>query len=52
LSEAPEVPRDHFSRIVAQWSHFGPPLRPSPDDTAVVQRAASALGPAARVVVL
>ncbi len=52
MSEAPEVPRDHFSRIVAQWSHFGPPLRPSPDDTAVVQRAASALGPAARVVVL
>jgi SAM-dependent methyltransferase len=46
------APRDHFSRIVPQWSHFGPPLRPSPDDTAVVQRVVAGLGAAARVVVL
>jgi len=46
------VPRDHFSRIVAQWSHFGPPLRPSPDDTAAMQRVISALGPNAHAVVL
>lgn len=46
------APRDHFTRIAASWSHFGPPLRPSPDETAVVQRAASRLGAGARVVVL
>ena len=46
------APRDHFSRIVPQWSHFGPPLRPSPDDTAVVQRIVSGLDAAAHAVVL
>jgi SAM-dependent methyltransferase len=46
------APRDHFSRLAAQWSHFGPPLRPAPDDTAVVQRVAVGLGAAAHVVVL
>jgi len=46
------APRDHFSKIVAQWSHFGPPLRPSPDDSAAVQRAAARLGAGAHVVVL
>ena len=46
------APRDHFSSIAPQWSHFGPPLRPSPDDTAVVQRAAANLGTAAQAVVL
>jgi SAM-dependent methyltransferase len=46
------TPRDHFSRIVPQWSHFGPPLRPSPDDTAVVQRVAAGLGNGAHAVVL
>ena len=46
------APRDHFSNIAASWSYFGPPLRPSPDDTAVIQRAATTLGAGARVVVL
>lgn len=49
---APAPPRDHFSRIAPQWSHFGPPLRPSPDDTAVVQREAAGLGSDAHAVVL
>jgi len=44
--------RDHFSRIVANWSYFGPPLRPSPSDTAVVQRAVARLRAGARAVVL
>lgn len=44
--------RDHFSRIVANWSYFGPPLRPSPSDTAVMQRVAAGLRTGARVVVL
>jgi SAM-dependent methyltransferase len=47
--EAPQ--RDHFSALVAQWSHFGPPLRPSPEDTAVVRRAIAALPRQARAVV-
>ena len=46
------APRDHFTRIAARWSHVGPPLRPSPDETAVVQRVASRLDAGARVVVL
>jgi len=46
------APRDHFSQIVASWSHFGPPLRPSPSDTAVVQRVVASLDPGARAVVL
>jgi len=46
------APRDHFSKIAAHWSHFGPPLRPSPDDTAAIQRAIGGLGAGARVVVL
>ena len=45
-------PRDHFARIVPKWSHFGPPLRPSPDDDAAIQRAVNRLGRAARAVVL
>jgi SAM-dependent methyltransferase len=48
----PTAPRDHFSRIVPQWSHLGPPLRPSADDTAVVQRIARDLGSSAHAVVL
>lgn len=52
MSEISSAPRDHFARIVAQWSHFGPPLRPSPDDVAVVQRVVAELGVAARAVVL
>lgn len=43
---------DHFVRIAPQWSQFGPPLRPWPDDSAVVQRVASGLGAGAHVVVL
>lgn len=46
------APRDHFSQIVAKWSHVGPPLRPSPDDTAAVQRVVAGLGRAAQAVVL
>ena len=53
MSESsPIAPRDHFSQIVPQWSHFGPPLRPWPDESAVVQLAASKLEPGAQVVVL
>lgn len=46
------APRDHFSKIAAHWSHFGPPLRPSPDDTAAIQCTVSGLNAGARVVVL
>ncbi len=46
------APRDHFSSVVPKWSHFGPPLRPSPDDTAIVQRVIANIGPAAHAVVL
>ena len=48
----PTASRDHFSRIARKWSHFGPPLRPSPDDTSVVQRVVADLGGAAHAVVL
>ena len=48
----PAVPRDHFSRIVPKWSHLGAPLRPSADDTAVVQRVVADLGGGAHAVVL
>jgi len=51
-SSTPNASRDHFARIVPQWSHLGPPLRPSPDDSAVVQRIATNLDGAAQVVVL
>lgn len=46
------APRDHFAKIAAQWSHFGPPLRPSPDDSAAMQRVAARLDAGACVVVL
>ena len=46
------VRRDHFALLVRDWSDFGPPLRPSPFDTAVVQRAAAGLAQGPRVVVL
>ena len=52
MNQRPAVPRDHFARIAPQWSQLGPPLRPSPDDIAVVQRVVSQLGPRARAVVL
>lgn len=52
MSEHPAVARDHFSQLAAKWSHFGPPLRPSPDDTAAMQRAVAQLGPGAHAVVL
>lgn len=51
-AQTPTAPRDHFSRIVPQWSHIGPPLRPSPDDTAVVERVVADIGSAAHAVVL
>jgi len=46
------VQRDHFARLVSDWSFFGPPLRPAPQDTAQVQRVADTLGANARVLVL
>lgn len=49
---SPIAPRDHFSQIVPKWSQFGPPLRPWPDDSAVVQCVASTLHAGAHVVVL
>lgn len=52
MSQDPAVSRDHFSQLAAKWSHFGPPLRPSPDDTAAMQRAISQLGSGAHAVVL
>ena len=33
--------RDHFARIAPQWSQFGPPLRPTSEDTAFMQRIVS-----------
>lgn len=47
--------RDHFSRLVRQWSHFGPPLRPPPDDSALMEQAVAGLagsGNGTRVAVL
>lgn len=53
-AESPATPpRDHFRKLVADWSHFGPPLRPSPEDTALVQAAIDeVLSAGARVGVL
>jgi SAM-dependent methyltransferase len=44
--------QDHFARLVTKWSHIGSPLRPLPDESAVVQRVADTLHAAAQVVVL
>jgi SAM-dependent methyltransferase len=46
------VSRDHFSRIAPDWSHFGPPMRPHVDDTAIVQRLVATLPHGVRAVVL
>jgi SAM-dependent methyltransferase len=51
-AQAAAAPRDHFSHIVAKWSHFGPPLRPSTSDTAIVQRVIARLPAGARAIVL
>lgn len=48
----PGMRRDHFARLVRAWDHFGPPLRPSPSDTAIVQHAASRLAAGCHVAVL
>lgn len=37
--------REHFSTLVSDWDQLGPPLRPSPDDVAVVQAAIDAACP-------
>jgi SAM-dependent methyltransferase len=37
-------PPDHFANLVQKWSDFGPPLRPSPDDTEAMQGVVSGLG--------
>jgi len=50
--EPAEVGRDHFATIVADWSQYGPPLRPSPADVAVTQAAIDALGPQAHAAIL
>jgi SAM-dependent methyltransferase len=47
-----DVSRDHFSTLVKDWSTVGQPLRPAPEDTAVVQRVVNGLGAAPRVVIL
>ena len=44
--------RDHFARVVADWSYLGSPLRPAADDTAVVQRTIDGLDANARAIVL
>ena len=36
--------RDHWPRHARQWALVGPPLRPGPDDVAVMEAAAAALG--------
>lgn len=46
------TPRDHFTRIVTRWSDFGPPLRPAPDDPALMQAVIDKLPPASCCVVL
>ncbi len=48
----PVPKRDHFSHFVSNWSHFGSPMRPAPDDTVVMQREASALDAGTYVAVL
>lgn len=52
ITPAVPPPRDHFASLVRQWSHFGPPLRPSPDDTAVMQRVIAGLSAGSRAVLL
>ena len=42
----------NFSHVVENWSHMGPPLRPWPSDTLVLQRAVESAAPPGRVVVL
>ena len=44
--------RDHFAQIVRQWSHFGPPLRPSDGDILGMQRAIDDLPRASRALLL
>ena len=51
MSEREPAP-DHFVRVVKNWEQLGPPLRPSPEDTAVVQLAAHGLNEGAHVAVL
>jgi SAM-dependent methyltransferase len=43
MSATGNLHRDHFVRRVAHWSEYGPPLRPSPDDSVVVQQCADSL---------
>ncbi|MBV8073900.1 MAG: class I SAM-dependent methyltransferase, partial [Candidatus Eremiobacteraeota bacterium] len=51
MSERGPAP-DHFTAVVRDWSQLGPPLRPSPEDSAIVRRVAAELKPGARVAVL
>lgn len=43
---------EFFAGNLPKWSHVGPPWRPLPEDTAVVERAAAGLGAVPNVVVL
>lgn len=52
MSEVAAVARDHFAHIAPDWSQLGPPLRPSPGDSAALQQVVNTLQPDARVVVL
>lgn len=52
MSEVAPVARDHFAHIAPDWSQLGPPLRPSPDDAAALQRIVAELQPGARIAVL
>jgi SAM-dependent methyltransferase len=52
IAQASATPRDHFTRIIANWSYLGAPMRPSPDDAVPLQRVVANLGAAAHAVVL
>ena len=49
---AANVRRDHFVKLIGNWSNLGAPLRPSPSDNTLVQREGANLHPGGRVVVL
>ena len=50
--DGPAAGVDHFLRLVSDWSHFGPPLRPSAADTRIIAQVAARLAPHSRVVIL
>lgn len=52
MSDADEQPRDLFKRLAPKWSQYDCPLRPTSEDTAMMQQAADALPEDAAVAVL